>query len=242
MSLPRVRLEASRCEGDSLWILDQGQSRHLLAVRRCRQGDLFEGLLPGRRLLLRLEIHASGARGITVSESLEEKEPKIWLLAGILKNESFDRLLAQTVEVGVSVIVPLVCSRSIAGIDPSKTVRKMERWRRIILDATKQCGAATPPEILLPREPATIGSLGLPPFRFAAVTDGGSDILSLRASRESVIAVGPEGDWTEDEVSILAGEKFLPVSLGRRIMRSRTAAVVGVACLSIITESDGVDG
>lgn len=237
MSLPRVRLEASRCEGDSLWILDQEQSRHLIAVRRCRQGDLFEGLLSGRRLLLRLEISSSRVMGVTVSESPEEEGPRIWLLAGLLKNESFDRLLAQSVEAGVSVIVPLTCARSVADIAPSKTTRKMERWRRIILEATKQCGAATPPEIHDPIEPSAIGSLELPPFRFAAVTDGGYDFLSLRASREAVIAVGPEGDWTEDEVSILFREGFLPVRLGYRIMRSHTAAVVGVACLSLITGS-----
>lgn len=235
MSLPRVRLEASWRKGDSLWILDQEQSRHLIAVRRCRQGDLFEGLLPGRRVLLRLEIEGSGARGVTISESPEEDAPRIWLLAGLLKNESFERLLSQSVEAGVSVIVPLACSRSVATIDPSKTSRKMERWRRIILEATKQCGAATPPEILDPVEPAATGSLGLPPSRFIAVTNGGSDILSMRASRESVIAVGPEGDWTEGEIMIFSGEGFLPVRLGRRIMRSPTAAVVGVACLSLIT-------
>lgn len=235
MSLPRVRLESSRCEGDSLWILDQEQSRHLIAVRRCRHGDLFEGLLPGRRLLLRLEIFPSGAGGVVVSELPEEEGPKIWLLAGLLKNDPFERLLSQSVEAGVSVIVPLMCSRSVAGIDPSRYARKMERWNRVIHEATKQCGSATPPEILCPLVPARIGSLALPHFRFAAVTEGGSDILSLRASGESAIAVGPEGDWTEDELSILAREGFLPVRLGRRIMRSQTAAVVGVACLSMIT-------
>ena len=241
MSLPRVRLESSRCEGDSLWILDQEQSRHLIAVRRCRHGDLFEGLLPGRRLLLRLEISSSGAGGVVVSELQEEEGPKIWLLAGLLKNDPFERLLSQSVEAGVSVIVPLMCSRSVAGIDPSRSARKMDRWHRIINEATKQCGAATPPEILCPLEPAAIGSLALPSFRFAAVTEGGSDILSLRAFRESAIAIGPEGDWTENELSILAREDFLPVRLGRRIMRSQTAAVVGVACLAMITGSENID-
>ncbi|MDO9509183.1 MAG: RsmE family RNA methyltransferase [Thermovirgaceae bacterium] len=241
MSLPRVRLEGSRREGDSLWILDQEQGRHLIAVRRCREGDLFEGLLPGKKFTLRLKISGSEARGILVSASPEEASPRIWLLAGLLKSEPFDRLVAQSVEAGASVIVPLLCSRSVVSVDPSKIGRKMERWHRIILEATKQCGAATPTEIFEPVEPSAIGSIGLPASRFAAMTSGTSDIFRFRPSQEAAIAVGPEGDWTEEEIEILGREGFVPVRLGPRIMRSQTAAVVGVACLSLVTTVDRND-
>lgn len=241
MSLPRVRLEASRCEGGPAWILDQDQRRHLIAVRRCRNGELFEGLLPGRRILLRLDVSGSEARGVFVSETPEDDRRNIWLLAGLLKNESFDRLLPQSVEAGASVIVPLLCSRSISNPDPAKTSRKMERWRRIILEATKQCGAASPTRILDPVEVGMAGSLPLPRSRFVAVTEGGSSIISQKASGESAIAVGPEGDWTEDELLSLLREGFVPVSLGRRIMRSTTASAVGVACLSLITGEESGD-
>ncbi len=241
MSLPRVRLEGARCEGDSLWLLDQEQRRHLVTVRRCREGDLFEGLLPGKRLTLRLEISGSEARGVLVSSSFEEAGPRIWLLAGLLKGEAFDRLVVQSVEAGASVIVPLLCSRSVVSISSSKTSRKMDRWNRMILEATKQCGAATPTEIFEPVELSGIGSLGLPSSRFAAMTSGTTDIFRFHPSREAAIAVGPEGDWTEEEVDTLVREGFVPVRLGPRIMRSQTAAVVGVACLSLITTAEKIN-
>ena len=63
MSLPRVRLESSVPEGDSAWILDPQESHHLVTVRRCREGDLFEGLLPGRKLLMRLKLAPGLSRG-----------------------------------------------------------------------------------------------------------------------------------------------------------------------------------
>ncbi|HPD97117.1 MAG TPA: RsmE family RNA methyltransferase [Synergistales bacterium] len=235
MSLPRVRLEHSVQESDSVWVLDGEQGRHLLTVRRCRDGEFFEGLLPGRRILLRLETCGTLARGVKVRETPEEPMPEIWLLAGLLKGDSFDRLLSQSVEVGASVIVPLVCTRSVPILEPSKIARKMERWKKITLEASKQCCAPTPTRILDPVGISSLGSLPVPSARFVAVAGASSKISEFSPPGTAAVATGPEGDWTEEEIHILQQHDFIPVNLGLRVMRAHTAAVVAVAFLALLS-------
>jgi len=204
-----------------------------MTVRRCRGGEFFEGLLPGRKILLRLEICGNQARGVKVMETPEEPIPEVWLLAGLLKGESFNRLLSQSVEAGASVVVPLVCSRSVPVLDPSRMTRKMERWQKIILEASKQCSAPTPTRIMDPVAISSLGSFSLPYSRFVAVAGASSKITEFRPPGAAVVAIGPEGDWTEEEMEILQQQGFIPVSLGRRVMRAHTAALVAVAFLSL---------
>ena len=92
-------------------------------------------------MTMRLEISGREARGIVISEEVEPVRGSIWLMAAILKSDPFDRLLSQSVEAGASVIVPLVCVRSVVAMEPEGTVRKMKRWQKILHEATKQCGA-----------------------------------------------------------------------------------------------------
>ncbi|HOI80723.1 MAG: RsmE family RNA methyltransferase [Thermovirgaceae bacterium] len=238
MSLPRVRLESSVRESDTTWILDPREGHHLLSVRRCRDGDLFEGLLPGRKILMRLDLSSGEARGVVISESPEGSGREIWLLAGLLKGDPFDRLVAQSVETGVSVLVPLLCSRSVVSIPPGKITSRMERWRRIAMEATKQCGRADPPEILEPVPLSSIPYLQLPSHRFVTVTGPAQAILASRPHSRAAVAVGPEGDWTEEELVILEREGFCRVSLGPGVMRSHTAGIVAVAVLSMMLDGD----
>ncbi len=239
MSLPRVRLDDSIRESASIWLLDRTESRHLVSVRRCRNGDLFEGLLPGKKLTMRLEISGREARGIVISEEVEPVRGIIWLMAAILKSDPFDRLLSQSVEAGASVIVPLVCVRSVVAMEPEGTVRKMKRWQKILHEATKQCGAPTPPELYEPVTPGSIDPAGLPVMRFVAATGSRDSIRQFRVAKEAAIAVGPEGDWTDEELDILCRKGFIPVSLGPRIMRSQTAAVAAVSALAMAMEGNG---
>jgi 16S rRNA (uracil1498-N3)-methyltransferase len=161
--------------------------------------------------------------------------PEIWLLAGLLKGDSFDRLLSQSVEAGASVVVPLVCTRSVPILEPSRMVRKMERWQKIILEASKQCCAPTPTRILDPVGISSLKSLPLPSSRFAAVAGANSKISEFSPPGAAAVATGPEGDWTEDEIHILQQQGFIPVNLGRRVMRAHTAAVVAVAFLALLS-------
>lgn len=234
MSLPRLRLERSREIERGCWLISAEEAHHLTHVRRCRDGSLVEGLLPGRRLVLRLVEDPQGLLGKVEEERTEKADlPEITLCIALLKAESFDLLLRQATETGVTRIVPLACDRSVVRLDGARLEKKLDRWRRILEESTKQCGAATPPELTDPVSVEQLEGLDLPPQRLVAAID--PDNVPLGAvvpAGNTVVAIGPEGDWSPRELDWLGRFGFQPVSLGPRILKAFTAAAVCCAWLT----------
>lgn len=158
-------------------------------------------------------------------ERLHEPAIRLTLGVAILKNgANFDFLVEKATELGVSAIVPLLTERTI----PRHT--RTDRWQKIALAAMKQagrsvlprvsepqtldrfCAGATPADVrLLPHEKAA-----RPPLR-EALPEG---TLSV------VTAIGPEGGFSDGEVTLAVAAGFLPVSLGPRRLRTETAALI----------------
>ena len=232
MSLPRVRLEDCVREEPGLFRLGESETRHLIRVLRCYDGASVEGMLAqgGRRLLMRLETDERGALLRVVGEAADIRDkPEISLVIGLLKAEQFDLVLRTASELGIKKIYPLICERSVPRLDESLLSKKILRWQRILDEGTKVSGAAIPPEISKPAEFGDFSWGALPDARFAALlAPGALPVSSLRPeSDEVVFAVGPEGDWSEREADVLIKNAFLPVSLGRRVLRASTAMTVG---------------
>jgi 16S rRNA (uracil1498-N3)-methyltransferase len=206
----------------------------LKSLRLC-DGATVEGLSPGtegERFLMRLE--ASGGRCALHAISSEKERPdrpEITLLIGLLKPGQFDCVLRASSELGVKAIIPLSCERSVPRIGDSDCGKKAARWQKILDEGTSVSGAASPPVIGPPAKFADVGWDSLPNFRCAAVISQSSPPISeiSELPGEIAYAVGPEGDWSEAERAVLAEKKFAPVSLGRRTMRSSTAAIAGIA-------------
>jgi 16S rRNA (uracil1498-N3)-methyltransferase len=234
VSLPKIRLERCEREREGLWRLDASQSRHLTRSLRAYEGAAVEGLLEdgGRRLSMRLE-RIGGE--YFLREMSAESEPRdgleITLVIGLLKAEQFDAVLRASSELGVKSVVPVICGRSVPRVEESGGLKKISRWERILDEGTAVSGSPFPPRIEPPRPFGEIAWDALPDARYAAMISPGARPLggvSLR-SGELAFAVGPEGDWTDSERDFLLSGGFLPVSLGRRIMRASTAAIAGCA-------------
>ena len=234
VSLPRLRLERSRELEPGCWLISEEEAHHLTHVRRCRDGSLVEGLLPGRRLVLRLAEDPRGLLGKVEEEHLETIDlPGITLCIALLKAESFDLLLRQATEAGVTRIVPLACDHSVVRLEGDRLGKKLERWRRILEESTKQCGAATPPELTVPVTVEGLSALDLPEQRLVAAIDPDNVPLGAVVPQGSVaVAIGPEGDWSPRELDMLARLGFRSVSLGPRILKAFTAAVVSCSWLT----------
>lgn len=240
MSLPRLRLETSLRTPDGRWVLDVGEVHHLVHVRRCAPGDRVEGLLPGWRVLLSLEKNGEQWEGIEC-----ERIPSpgtalhLLLLAGILKEDAWGMLLRNAVEVGVAEIQPLRCERSIPRGNAFRMQHRMERWQRILLEATKQCGASSTPVLFSPLSLEEIDPATLPGERYAAIIDGRARPLGcIRCGASVVFAVGPEGDFSPREKALLGKMEFTGVSLGPRVLRAPTAVTVGCSWFSLSRESE----
>ncbi len=239
MSLPRIRLDRCLRTPQGYWALSGEEAHHLVRVRRCGEGDLVEGLLPGWKVILRLFSEENAWFGEECSRHAEAGGDLFMvLLLALLKGDAFERTLRQATELGASRIVPLTCHRSISRIEPKKVPSKMARWRTILEESTKQCGRGTPPEITEPLECLSLASQNLPPARFAAILDGEARPLGAVYASESnlAFAVGPEGDFSPREKTLFKDMGFLSVSLGPRVLKAGTAAAAGLAFFSLAWE------
>lgn len=228
MSWPRFRLEGCPLLEEGLWLLSEEEAHHLMTVRHGREGSLVEGLLPGRIVLTRLERCGDGWAARFVEEiAASDEGPEVVLLAGLLKGDSFDLLLRQVTEIGVSRVVPLCCDHSVVRLDDGKAEKKLARWRKIVQEESKQCRSSTIPLLDRPCSVEQALTLDLPSSRFVAAIDASAPPLaSLDVPSSLVLAVGPEGDWSSEEAARLEEASFRSVYLGHRILRAFTAAAV----------------
>src|SRR6266516_1955284 len=189
-------------------------------------------------------IAKSGRTGVEV-EVLERRKGKsespvrIVLCQGLLKSARFEWNLEKGTELGVSVFAPILCRRSMAGLEEAGSA-KIQRWQRIIQEAAEQCGRARVPE-LHPIRPFTQALNDIPPGAVALIPWEEERDYSLRDAlkvierREKkspltiVLFIGPEGGLLAEEVSQARQHGVQPVTLGTRILRAETAALATVA-------------
>lgn len=237
MSQPRLRLETCLYENGE-WLIDPQQAHHLVKVRRCYSGSLVEGLTSGEVVWLKLECRGEQVFASEVSRALEIPLPiEMHLVLALLKNTQFDDALRFAAETGVRHIHLLACERSVPKVEREKARGKMERWRKVLSEATKQAGAALPPELHEPVDFSEFDFSALPHDRFAALlTPGAVRFNSVKAGGSAAVAIGPEGDWAPHESEALLAAGFTPVSLGRRILRASTAVAVACGWLALAAE------
>lgn len=211
---------------------------HLVRVLRARTGkavDLFDG--QGRRWRGFLGVETRDGVRVEDLEALPPNEAPlaVELLHGFPKGEKWDWILEKSTELGVKIIQPLFTERGVPRIPPTRLAPKVDRWTKRVLAAAKQCERALVPEV---REP-----LGLPEFLAGLPEPGEREYRVVLAEREPHaplprmeqpprtvrIAVGPEGGWANAERRALDACGFHALSLGPRILRSETAAVVALA-------------
>jgi 16S rRNA (uracil1498-N3)-methyltransferase len=223
--------------------LDGDESRHLSRVRRLGPGAVVE-VFDGQGWAAHAAVTAVGKEWVDlrVLEELQsgrEAVCRLTLATAVPKGERFDWLVEKATELGVDRLVPIVTERSV--VDPRAA--KLERLRRLVIEASKQCGRnrlmvlhqpiawarwleeASP---MAPRLVAHPG--GLPPQQWTKARRGG----------ESALAVGPEGGFTEEEIAAARAAGWEIVSLGSSLLRIETAALAGCAAiLALAAEAEG---
>jgi 16S rRNA (uracil1498-N3)-methyltransferase len=162
-------------------------------------------------------------------------EPKLRLTVAtaVPKGSRMEFAIEKGTELGVSRFVPLRTRRSIAGVPPGK----IERWRRLALAAMKQSRRSVLPEVTHETSlPEVLTSVETVPLKFIA-DSAGQDIrqASIRGPKsdatEAVVLIGPEGGFTDDELSQAVEAGFVPLALGPRRLRVETAAVVAATLI-----------
>lgn len=163
----------------------------------------------------------------TISEvkNITPQNTKVNLFLAILKKENFEMAVQKAVECGVSKIIPMITERTI------KTGLNFSRLQKIIREASEQCGQNFLPEILpaLPLKNAITQTKNNKKIIFDST---GSPHLPINHSTGETCAVdifiGPEGGFTEKEITLAKENNFFVASLGVLTLRAETAAIVGV--------------
>ena len=224
--------------------LSEEESRHLRDVLRLRAGDearVFDG--EGREYAC-VVAEAGGRRGAARLEVRGPAEPpspesplRLTLAVALLKGEKFDLVVQKATELGVTLVAPVSTKRSDVRLrDERDAVKRVERWRRLALEAAKQSGRARVPEVAAPRDFETFVSgepyADSPRVLFAERGGTGLDALAASSPTASVTAlVGPEGGWDDDELELARASGWTLVTLGGRTLRAETAALTVCALL-----------
>ena len=227
-------------------MLSREETHHMTRVLRLKPGDealVFDGCGREYRCSF-LKVEDNRARLEVIAELLDAIESPLRLILGqsLAKGEKFDFIVQKATELGVSSIVPLLADRADVKLAEGRSEKRLERWRRISLEALKQCGRRTIVEI---RDPMSVRELigardsGEHSFETGAVfvfsQQGGAPIGDALAEAEHplgiTVLIGPEGGWSDDEFSLFATRDVKSVTLGPRVLRTETAAIAAMTLI-----------
>ncbi len=204
---------------------------HLRRVLRLGVGDkvrIFDGY---REVLAEIVEIKERRVKVKLLEDLPKLLPPIDLTVAVSipKGSRFDDLIEKLVEIGVSRIIPTICERTV-----KRPEGKKDRWERIVLSAVKQCERSDIPEITVPMNLDEVLELSKTyDAKIAGIIGAERNISSCPYGKRTLILIGPEGDFTEKEKKRIIASGFLPVNLGKIILRVETAALV---CASVIIQ------
>lgn len=165
-----------------------------------------------------------------------EPRTQVSLYQSLLAREKFEWVLQKCTEVGVARFVPVVTQRSLIRKTSAIDVRRLTRWRRIVAEAAEQSGRGRIPELTTPVHfGEAVSRLG--GFERCLVAWPQAQRPSLREllgrGKPATVAIliGPEGGFTDEELQQAQAGGAMPFSLGQRILRTETAAVVAAALI-----------
>ncbi|MEA5605168.1 16S rRNA (uracil(1498)-N(3))-methyltransferase [Nostoc sp. UHCC 0252] len=238
--LQRIAIAPSQFQQGQI-LLTKEQQHYLGRVLRLREGDRFIAMDgKGKWWLAQL----AGEQAQVLESLLVETElpVSITLMVALPKGNGFDEVVRCCTELGVTCIAPVLSDRTL--LDPSP--QKLERWRRIAAEAAEQSERSFVPTILEPVAFNTSLSFAnsqqyiceargeFPHLKHCLQQKG--QMTNDKGQERIVIATGPEGGWTTQEIENAIASGFQPVSLGRRILRAVTAPVVALSLITAACE------
>ncbi|HEV2397532.1 MAG TPA: RsmE family RNA methyltransferase [Candidatus Sulfotelmatobacter sp.] len=207
---------------------------HLTRVLRARAGQEFDIVANG-------VVHRGVVSNITESRvefdlaeevSSEAVAVNLTLLLAVFKFDRMEWAIEKATELGASRIIPLIARRTDAHL-ASAAVKRVERWRRIAGQAAEQSRRSAMPEVADPmklRDAANLpGAMRVVLSEVEQTTSLRDAFVAHESVRDVVLAIGPEGGWTQEEIDMLRNGGWIPVSLGPTILRVETAAIAATA-------------
>lgn len=216
--------------------LDEEESRHLLSVLRRKVGDRLQ-VTDGRGFYYETEIAETGkrhalARIISKTEAPPERLARLHIaIAPTKQMERFEWFLEKAVEIGVDEITPLLCQHS------ERDSIRLDRLEKILVSAMKQSLRSRLPklnELTRFHKLASASSEMQKRIAWCASEPLPHLKTSLQSAQNTVVAIGPEGDFSPEEVAVALQNGFAGVSLGAARLRTETAGVLAVSIFNLL--------
>jgi 16S rRNA (uracil1498-N3)-methyltransferase len=228
------------------------QARYLKTVLRMKEGDpvlIFNGTGREYEAVIRRQTTEGVELEVTGSRVLPAAGVHVTLCQAVPKAEKMDGIIRHATELGAGRIVPFFAERSVPRWQPEQLSRKRERWRKIAVEASRQCGRSDITEIgeivTFERMLLDIPESGLRLIPWEEETARGiREVLRDPARvgmKEFILVIGPEGGFSVEEIERARRAGFLSVSLGKRVLRVETASLAVLAILQY-EKGGGQDG
>ncbi len=229
---------------DSTSIITGTDAKHIKKVLRLKPGDMI-GLFDGLGLEYEAKIVHLSANSIEVLitryfQSKTESPVKIIVAQAFLKDRKMDTLVRQLSELGITKWIPFIAKRSIPRPDKKRLAARMERWKKIAIEAPKQCkrnliteiGTTISFEDML----KAVKDCDLKIVFYENETKSINSILTKHDRHISTICImiGPEGGFTSKEIESAGNCGFLVSALGPRIMKAETATIAASALIQYL--------
>jgi len=236
---PWVLAPPGGIEAGRLVVLEAGEARHVSAALRLGVGDavvLADGRGTTASAVLRTASRARvEAEVVEINVDAPPVHGEVAIALGLLDGRAMDWAVQKCVEVGAGRLIPLLAERTQAS--RREATGRSDHWRRIGLQALKQCRRSWVMEIDRVLRPAELVEQTRSECGVLADRAGAS-AAALRSAPSRVLAVGPEGGFSAAEAGLFAASGWQRLSLGPHVLRAETAAVVGVAVL-VARRADG---
>lgn len=220
---------------------------HMKQVVRLRNGEKFRiSTLEGKNYFCTLTGYEDEAAiGEIIEEDVDgtELNGSIWLFQGLPKQDKMELIIQKAVELGVTHVVPVAMKRSVVKLDDKKAKDKIKRWQAISEAAAKQSKRSLVPEVLdvctykQALEMFESLDMVLLPYENEKGIAYTKELLAKIEPGNNVgIIIGPEGGFEPEEVTLAMEKKAHPVSLGKRILRTETAAIATLTLVMLQME------
>jgi 16S rRNA (uracil1498-N3)-methyltransferase len=213
--------------------LDEDTSKHIISVLRMQKGESLL-LTDGRGNKAATQIIDDNRKRCVVQvmsmEIDEERKPSICIAISITKNAArFEWFLEKATEIGINEIVPLLCERT------EKEKFRYDRMKGILVSAMLQSQQTWLPHLHQPTSFDDVIKQAAQEKKFIAhcLPEKKQQLSSSTNRQSSIILIGPEGDFTQNEIDAALGKNFIPVALGETRLRTETAGIVAAAVLRL---------
>ena len=219
--------------GDKVVLTDTEQLHHLKDVLRLKVDDeviVFDGAGHDYSGVITRIDRKQVELKVTAVTSAPDNKTKLTVACAIPKGSRMDDIIDYLTQLGVERIIPMMTERVVVKLDDAKMESRLKRWTKIAQSAARQCQRSCIPVIAPVTDIVNVISdshsfdLKLIP-NLSGERKPLNDVLTIPAPKEIIVLIGPEGDFTPEEVTLALHNDYMPVSLGDTVLRVATAAI-----------------